>query len=67
LTGGTLRDMFASSDRKKFAHNLLIGHVESEVKWRTKVKILSQEEMTCGLRAVLEEIYDAMPNEPERT
>lgn len=58
LTGGTLKDMFASSDRKKFAKNLLIRHVETEVSKRKKVAMPSQEDMQKGLRKVLEGLAD---------
>ncbi|MDR6121208.1 gas vesicle protein [Bacillus sp. SLBN-46] len=58
LTGSTLKEMFASSDRKVFARNLLINQVESEVKKREKIFIPSQEEMGLALKSVLEEIAD---------
>lgn len=58
LSGGTLKDMFASSDRKKFARNLLIGHVEKEVKNRKKIVMPSEAEMQISLRKVLEEMAD---------
>jgi hypothetical protein len=58
LTGSTLKEMFASSDRKEFARNLLINQVESEVKKREKIFIPSQEEMGLALKNVLEEIAD---------
>lgn len=58
MSGGTLKDMFASSDRKKFARNLLIGHVENEVKKRKKIVMPSEAEMQKSLRKVLEEMAD---------
>lgn len=58
LTGSTLKDMFASSNRRKFARNLLINHVEKEVSKRKKITLPSQEEMQKGLKSVLEEISD---------
>lgn len=60
LTGGTLKDMFACSDRVKFANNLLIDYVENEVKKRKNIDIPSSREMRTSLREVLEEIADAM-------
>ena len=59
LTGSTLKDMFASSNREEFAHELLISNVEREVNNRKLIKKLpSQEELQKGLRSVLEEISD---------
>lgn len=58
LTGGTLRDMFASSDRKAFARSLLIKHIENEVKKRKRIVMPSDEAMKNSLRAVLEDIAD---------
>lgn len=58
LTGGMLKDMFASSDRKKYARNLLIDYVESEVNNREKIIMPSDVEMQKALREVLEEIAD---------
>lgn len=58
LTGGTLKDMFASSNKSNFARELLVSHVEREVKKRKKIKMPSNIEMQNGLRKVLEEIAD---------
>lgn len=58
LTGSTLKDMFGSASRKEFAQNLLINHVEDEVRKRKKINILSQEQLQIGLREVLEEMAD---------
>ncbi|MDR0682313.1 MAG: hypothetical protein LBG15_10780 [Dysgonamonadaceae bacterium] len=58
LTGKTLKDMFESKNRKKFAHNLLVGSVENEVSKRQYIKLPSDLEMINGLREVLEEISD---------
>ncbi|MEG6616196.1 hypothetical protein V6C27_07125 [Peptococcaceae bacterium 1198_IL3148] len=60
LTGSTLKDMFASGDRENFARNLLIIHVEREVRKRKKISMPSQEEMQKGLKSVLEEMSDQM-------
>lgn len=59
LTGGTLKDMFASSDRKAFANRLLVKHIEKEVKKRKKIVMPSDEQMRKSLRVVLEEMADA--------
>lgn len=60
LNGSTLKDMFASSNRKEFAHELLIDNIEREVKKREKIQLPTQEEMVRGLREVLEEISEEM-------
>jgi gas vesicle protein len=56
LTGSTLKDMFASSDRKKYAKNLLIKYVEKEVGSRKKIILPTEEQMQESLRTVLEEM-----------
>ncbi len=58
LSGGTLKDMFASSDRKAFARKLLLRHIEKEVKKRKKIVMPSDEAMKNSLRVVLEEMAD---------
>jgi hypothetical protein len=58
LTGATLKDMFASSDRRDFAKELLVGHIEDEVENRKRIKMPSDVEMQRGLRVVLEEMAD---------
>lgn len=58
LTGGFLKDMFASSNREVFAKNILEPLVEEEVKNRKVIKIPSDVEMSKGLRVVLEELSD---------
>lgn len=58
LTGKTLKEMFASSSEKDFARELLVGHVDIEVKKRKEVKMPTQREMQRGLKEVLEEISD---------
>ena len=58
LTGSMLKDMFASSDGKEFARELLTNHVESEVEKRKIVIMPSCEEMQKGLKNVLEEMSD---------
>ena len=56
LTGGTLKDMYASSDRKEFAHNLLVKHIETEIRQRKRIFMPSDKELQKSLRVVLEEI-----------
>lgn len=58
LTGKLLKDMFASSNREKFANNMLEPLVEEEVKRRKVISIPSAIEMYNGLREVLEELAD---------
>lgn len=58
LTGKLLKDMFASSNRERFAKNILEPLVEEEVKKRRVIKIPSAIEMSNGLRKVLEELSD---------
>lgn len=65
LTGRTLKDMFASSNRKAFAKKLLVKHIENEVKNRKKIVIPSDEAMKNSLRNVLEEIADMEKNSNE--
>lgn len=60
LTGATLKEMFASSDRNVFARKLLVPHIEKEVQKRKKITLPSQEEMGKALKNVLEEISDHM-------
>lgn len=59
LTGGLLKDMFASSDRDLFATNLLKPLVEDQVKNRQVIKMPSDAQMVNGLRLVLEELADS--------
>lgn len=59
LSGATLKDMFASSDRHAFARNLLIKHIEKEVKRRKRITMPSDEAMKNSLQSVLEELADS--------
>lgn len=61
LKGSTLKDMYASQDRSRFAHQLLVQHVESEVRRRKPVLLPSNEQMIQGLRYTLEELADMEP------
>ena len=58
LTGKVLKDMFASSNRENFARNLLIPHMENEIRKRQIIVMPSEGEMREGLRRVLEELSD---------
>ncbi len=58
LTGKILKDMFASSQRMKFAMNLIEPLVENEVKQRQRIKIPTDIDMSRGLQVVLEELSD---------
>lgn len=58
LTIGTLKDMYASDDRVKFANDLFIDIVENEMTNRKKISMPSDAEMQKSLRLVLEEIAD---------
>ncbi|WP_027621462.1 hypothetical protein [Acetivibrio clariflavus] len=58
LDGKLLKDMFASSDRKEFARNILIPIIENEVKKRKYISAVSDEQMVKSLREVLENISD---------
>lgn len=64
LSGKTLKDMFASSDRKAFAKNLLTPIVESELSKREKIKIPTNDQMIMGVRIVLEELSDSAEFSP---
>jgi hypothetical protein len=58
MSGGTLKDMFASGDRNLFADNLLIPMIEPIVTQRSKVTLPTLAQMNDGLRMVLEDIAD---------
>lgn len=63
LTGSTLKDMFASSNRKEFARKMLVRHIEPEVAKRKRIKMPSDEALQKSLREVLEDIADNMEKE----
>lgn len=58
LTGKLLKDMFASTDRKLFARNLLTPIIENEVSKRHSIQLPSDDQMIAGLRTVLEDISE---------
>lgn len=60
LDGKMLKDMFASSHRKKFARNLLEPLIEAEIKKRKRIRAVSNKQMAKSLKEVLEEISDSV-------
>ncbi len=58
LDGKTLKNMFASSNRKIFANNLLIPCIEEVTNARQKITMPSEEESQKCLVALLEEIAE---------
>ena len=58
LTGGILKDMFASKDRNQFAMDILIPCIEAVTSARQYIQLPTEEEMQKSLRVVLEEIAD---------
>lgn len=60
LDGKMLKNMFASSDRKQFARNMLVPIIEKEVSKREIIHELSTEQMVNCVKVVLEEINDTM-------
>lgn len=60
LDGKTLKDMFTSSDRKRFARNMLTPIIEKETAKREIMHTLSTEQMINSVKIVLEEINDTL-------
>lgn len=60
LDGKTLKNMYASSDRKAFARELLVPIIERETTCRPVIHTLTQTQMIDSIRQVLEEIADTM-------
>ena len=58
LTGGLLKDMFASSNRRVYARELMEEYFKDALYNRPHVNLPTAEQMQCGLRAVLEDIAD---------
>ena len=58
LDGSTLKEMYSCSDREEFAVNLLTPIIEDEVALRRVIHLPTNEQMTWGVRNVLEEISD---------
>ena len=62
LDGKMLKDMYASSNKEKFARNLLTPIVERQVVCRSFIPSLTENQMVASVREVLEEIADAAGN-----
>jgi hypothetical protein len=58
IDGNLLKDMFSSSNRKKFARNIIEPFMEKQVTKRKHIKALSNEQMVSALKGVLEEISE---------
>lgn len=54
LTGGVLKDMFASNSKEEFAYQLLIEDVESEVRLRKRISLPSDSIMMKEIQLILE-------------
>lgn len=63
LDGKTLKNMYASEDRKRFARNLLIPIIERETACRPIIPALNENQMLASIREVLEEIADVMESD----
>ena len=53
LVGDTLKDMYASEDRQKFAHELIEPLFEEEVSRRSEIVIPTAEELRNEMKTVL--------------
>ena len=62
LTGSTLKDMFADDNKKEFARDLILPHIEHTVGNRKKIKLPTEKQICQELRIVLEEIADNTNN-----
>lgn len=58
LTGGLLKDMFASSNRRMYARELMEEYFKDALYNRPHIELPTAEQMQRGLRAVLEDIAD---------
>ena len=59
LDGKMLKEMFASSDRKEFARNLLTPLVEKEISMRKRIIMPTMEQFSNSLKEVIEEAADS--------
>ncbi len=59
LDGKELKNMFASSDRREYAKNILEPLIEKEVSKRKKILMPTGDQMNNSIREILEEISDA--------
>ncbi|MDO4775460.1 MAG: hypothetical protein Q4A10_06570 [Aerococcaceae bacterium] len=64
LDGKTLKNMYASSDRRAFARELLTPIIERETACRPIIHALTQNQMIGSIRQVLEEIADTINGDP---
>lgn len=62
LTGETLKDMYATDDRAKFAREMLEPYFVKVTKDRKIIYLPSLKDMTEGLRSTLEELEDEKNN-----
>ena len=58
ITGASLKDMYASSNRHAFARKLIVPNIERVAKSRRRISLPSQGKMVESLKNVLEEISD---------
>jgi hypothetical protein len=63
LDGKTLKNMYASDDREKFARDFLTPIIEKETICRPVIHAPTQSQMVASVREVLEEIADVMEND----
>lgn len=67
LDGKILKDMYASSNRKEFANDLLNPIIENEVSKRKKIQLPSIDKFGESIKEILEEIADTtLQNETEK-
>ncbi len=59
VNGKILKDMYASSNRGKYAEDIMLPFVEKLIKGREHIGELSQEDMQKGLRLFLEDVADS--------
>lgn len=55
IDGSTLKDMYAESNRERFARDLIKPHIEAIVKNREIIRLPDNMQMVQGLRFILEE------------
>ncbi len=58
LDGKTLKEMYASSNRRNFANDFLSDYIKSEVAKRKKIILPDDEKMQLALKEVLEDISE---------
>lgn len=63
LTGGTLKIMYASEDRRQFARTILKPLIDREIKRRAKISTPTIADMQTGLKLALESIADGNNND----